>query len=456
MNYLDSVKSLREIEKSYDVMSIKFMGISIWPYLRIYLFDSMQDSQRSQGYSGSNVKKVLFSMFFYNWFVLCKKFDTWIIGDTVDRKKVNGMYQQSITGNFHKTGLNFLQMERPGNKPYHYKKKQIFEKNIISFSILLFFAHLFEVLRRLQKIQVENEDIIIKIMQDYSPSFNYEYYLRYFASLYSVTSMMLRITHVPKKIFVICPYTIMGSILAFKKKGIRIIEMQHGVINKNHFAYNGFFHSDELQPDEICVFGEEEYELFSSSRSSYCKVIHKTGLFILDESKKNFVNDIFLEQRAKYKKIVVLAGQVATDSAFLDFIAIVAKNFPEMLFIYIPRNIPNQQITFDASNIICRAGVNIYEYLKWCDIHCTVSSTTCLEAHYFKKPTIFFNLGKIAENYYHSLLVKENGAFYVNDVDEFSKSVKEIESGIFVFKSLYSENGLQTLKRIVESDREGL
>ena len=80
MNYLQALKTIKEIESNYDILAIKFKSIPIWPYLRIYLFDSLLESHRAQGYTGSNIKRVLKSVFYYNPIPLFKHLRFGLLG----------------------------------------------------------------------------------------------------------------------------------------------------------------------------------------------------------------------------------------------------------------------------------------------------------------------------------------------------------------------------------------
>lgn len=451
MNYLQALKTIKEIESNYDILAIKFKSIPIWPYLRIYLFDSLLESHRAQGYTGSNIKRVLKSVLYYNPIPLFKHYKIWIIGDTADRKFIDGKYQQSITGAIPQICDDYIELERPYNNPVHYKRNLIKEKRVVSFSIVYLLSHVIEILLRINTPSIQNEEVLRKILRENDISFNYNYYIRYFYGQYLAMKLLCKISAAPRAAILICPYTIMGCVRALKEYGTHIIEMQHGVINKKHFAYTGTYRTDELFPDELCVFGDEEYQMFTSDDIPYCKNVHKTGLYILDESLRCFKDDIFKKYRTRFTQIVVLAGQVTTDNRFIPFFSNLANMLPEVLFVYIPRGVPDVQPIKEKENLIYRAGVNIYEYLKWCDVHCTVSSTTCLEAHYFRKPTIFYNLNQLAESYYSSLLNDRNGVYYIDTEESFIKALRDIQKNeVFEYKQLYAKDGYVELSNLLK------
>ena len=126
-----------------------------------------------------------------------------------------------------------------------------------------------------------------------------------------------------------CPYTIMGYVWSLHKKAIPVIELQHGVLNDKHYAYNSLYTSPILYPDEICVFGEDEYQFLTGDDSHYCKKVYKTGLYFMELAQKSFTNDIFREYRVKYEHIILVAGQRGYEEAMADYIREAAKKTPK-------------------------------------------------------------------------------------------------------------------------------
>ena len=92
---------------------------------------------------------------------------------------------------------------------------------------------------------------------------------------------------------------------------------------------------------------------------------------------------------------------------------------------------------------------NIYEYMIWCDVHLTISSTTCLECHYYHKPTIFYNYSDMSVNYYSKVLSESNGAIYTNDAKEFGVALKNVLSQKFEYKEIFASDTIQKIKDII-------
>jgi len=107
-------------------------------------------------------------------------------------------------------------------------------------------------------------------------------------------------------------------------------------------------------------------------------------------------------------------------------------------------------LVFDQDNIVYRPGVNIYEYMIWCDVHLTISSTTCLECQYYQKPTIFYNYADMSVNYYYKVLKPENGVVYTGSVDEYETALDTVLTKQFVYKEVFASDTVEKIKLIIE------
>jgi hypothetical protein len=296
-------------------------------------------------------------------------------------------------------------------------------------------------------LDIKNEKIIKDVLDKYGIMFNYKKHIRILYAQRLSTEVLLFLGHKPNVVFIEVPYTKMGYLWAFHKHNIPVVELQHGVLNSKHNAYNSLFNAEILAPDEICVYGEEEFKYLTEKTTPYSNKITKTGLFILEKSDVFFQKDIFKEYRGNYEEIVIVSGQTGYEKQLASFIDQVALRTPKNKFIYIPRR--KTKIYFKAKNISLIFGVNIYEYLKWCDIHCTIFSTTCLEAHYFSKPNILFDYNNIASNYYRTNLDEVNGFYYINNVDEFIKALYAIRNNKLTYKELFADNHFKRMKDVI-------
>ncbi len=447
MNYLNAIKILNDIESEYDVMSVKYKDVPVWPYVRIYLQDTLTFHQARKG-SISNIYLVLKNLFFYNPLVLLKKEDIWHYCSVITRKQIGNMYYHHVTGDIALLYNRVLCLDSPERGKSHLPRKQIPEKNIISNAWSIFLTRSIEYLLRIKELNIEKIDLLESIIQRLNIQLDIRFYVRLLYAQKLATDILLKLGNKPKVVVMECPYTQMGSVWSMHAHNIPIIEFQHGVLNKEHYAYNSNYYSGILAPDEICVYGDEEFKYLTNKKNKYCTKVSRTGLFILEKSDEFFTEDIFSDYRDLYKHIIVISGETPYEKQLFQFIDCIAKQQKSDLFIYIPRrNSVNLETV--TPNVSVKYNVNIYQYLKWCDIHCTVTSTTCLEAHYFHKPNIFYMIDNTGLLYYGAILNEANGAFFIKNEDEFIEAIKKC-NGHFEYKEFFSHNHKDRIKNVLD------
>lgn len=448
MKYLEGVELIKTIEKEYNVMSIHYKGVCAWSYLRLYLLDRITANREFKA-TKSVISLVLRCLFSYNPFQIFSKYDIWLFTGCERRKRVGDKMVQRVSGGISNIVDNCLMIEKPNKEFGHFKRIEIEEKHIVSESWLLMILHIIEVLSRPFTPKIENEDIIVQILKEKGISFDYKHYLRLLNAQRLAMKLMLSISHKPKCVFMESPYDSMGYMWAFHQAGVRVIEMQHGVLNSNHNAYNAIDYERKMNPDCICVFGEEEFKYFTTEKPQYASKVETTGLFMLEKADDFFKTDLFIEERKKYTYVIVVAGEANFEKKLGDFVDEIAKRRKDLLFIYIPRY-SNEKPSVCSDNIRIVTDVNIYEYLKWADVHMTISSTTCLEAHYFHTPTIFVNFNNLSKEYYWNRLQEINGARYIENADQFDMALTGLLNQDTIWKELFAHNHTAKIKRVIK------
>ena len=435
MTYLEAVKLIKDIENKYDVMSIRFKGVSVWPFLRLYILDGISGQTEVKA-SRSIIKVVLRSLFAYNPFMIFKRHDVWLFTGCERRKRIGDKMIHRISGGISTSVEGCLMIEKPDLLKGHYKCHSIEEREIVSESWLLVLFHFLERVLRVTRPSLENEGVIQQVLNDYNLTFDYLHYVRMLNAKRLSLLFFLKIAPKPKLIMMECPYDSMGYVWASHQKGVKFLELQHGVAGRSHNAYNANFYERMMQPDGLCVFGSEEYKYFTVEEPQYAPKIYMTGLYMLERADAYFKNDVFCNERRKYDKIIVVSGQSGYEQQLALFIDKVADKNRDFLFVYIPRT-ADTALSFVSNNVKVERNVNIYEYLKWADVHVTISSTTCLEAQYFNTPTIFYDYDERASTYYGQLLKEENGALYVVDEKGFDSASAIVQSREFEYKEVF-------------------
>ena len=305
-----------------------------------------------------------------------------------------------------------------------------------------------ELLLRPFPVKIERETLLKQIMEELQVQIDYKSRLRWLLANRVSKDIILAIGHKPELVVLECYYTGMGKIWSFHNHNIPVVELQHGVINKNHYAYNSEYRSDVLYPDELCVYGVEEYAYFTRKQIPFAKRISQTGVYILEQADKYFIRDIFDEYRSQFDKIAVVAGETGFEEQVASFIDEVANKLPSWLFIYIPRR--STDLKFCSPNVKFVFGVNIYEYLKWCDVHITRASTTGLEAHYFKKPVVFYDFDGVAKEYYKGVIDEKNGAFYLDSIDDFCALLPTLNDREFKYREIFAHESEKKMKEVLD------
>lgn len=447
---LEGVQLIKDIERKYDVMSIKYKGISVWPFLRLYLKESVTTMRENKA-SASNVGLVLRCLFAYNPFRALKKHEVWSFTACDRRKRLGDKMVHRISGAFAAEGVNCLMIEKPLKGTGHYRRKEIEEKDIVSESWLLMTFHAVEVLSRGNTPKLENEALIKRILAENNLSFNYKRYVRLLNAQRKAMKLMLAFIPKPKIAMMECPYDTMGYLWAFHEAGVKVIEMQHGSLNGNHIAYNAEAYERKTNPDCICVFGESEYNYLTKEEPQFAPEVRMTGMYMLERADQFFARDIFEEERKCYKSIVVVSGQPNYEDILSRFIDAVASKRKDLFFVYIPRK-QRDDLIFSADNVRMVYGVNIYEYLKWADIHVTITSTTCMEAQYFETPTIFYNHENIPATYFKDVLSEKNGIAYAETPEQFDEAYNYVIGHEFTYSEIFAHDHVKRIMVVINEN----
>lgn len=450
MKYLDAVESIKKLESDYDLSIIKLKGVSVWPLLRINLIDRLCDRDETMKTNGgSAVKLVLHTLFAYNPFKLFGRHKIWLFAGYERRKRVGNNNILRISGGVVEAAPSTLVIEKPSALQLQGKNGRVSEKHIVSESWMLLIVHLLATLNRVfGVIHIENEKLLKDVLHELNVTFDYHSSLRILLAQKGVSNCLLRMCHRPEKVIIECPYPVMGYVWAFHQHGIPVIEMQHGVLNKQHYAYCSKYHSDVLYPDEIWCFGEDEYNYLTSEECHYCSKVEKIGLYFLEVTDKFFKSDPFEKERRLYKYIVLVAGQRGYEKDLASFTDEVACKEKDSLFVYVPRTL-DEKVEFTQDNVVYRPGVNIYQYMKWCDLHLTISSTTVLECQYFRKPTIFYDYEKLGSTYYGEVLTEKNAIWYVNAPHEFGGAFKALTDGEYHYKECFTAGTVEKIMKLL-------
>jgi hypothetical protein len=463
---LNAADFIRKIETTYDVTSLKVNNIEVWPFLRnkyYFTFRDLHDFNLDQETTLDlgKISKVLKNMF-YGLINLFKKYDCLILSNLAERRLINYKYANiklnSLISMLGKEKV--LLIENPADN-YHYKLNSVSNKNIISSNLFLFLSYF---LLFFKKMNIENEKILKNINKNYNIEVDYHKLVSRFFSYVILFNVFFRIYKI-KKIFVTQYYSLFhqAAIYSFNKLEINTIELQHGIINNEHSAYNILIKLNKLFfPKYLLVFGDNVKDVFKKNNYfiNYDNVI-SIGYMYIDyinnqyKKSKDTIN-LFKNFRKKYNKIVAVSSQLTIDDKLIEFIKKTALLNNNILYIFIPRNILKDYSNRNLpDNVIFIKNLNVYQIIIESDFHSTVYSTCALEAPALGVPNILINIDDMAKKYYLDVLTNSDVTRFVDTEDTFLNTIltwntKNNREIMEMHDNFYEKNHKESLKNALK------
>lgn len=421
---------IKEIETKYPVGEITVNGLQVWPYLRAHYFfqhrenRSSQEGERQSYTSPSSSRLMLGTSSLYgvrNWF---RKYDFVAITSAGYRRLIEGThFNRFLDPIIDEIGPDrVLLIESPG--PSHYPIEQVHTKNIVSPGGLALASWIAQKIVR--KPLVENFPVLKAIQQEYGfeipdmrliEKFHID---RYF---YKLMFRKLR----PKIMFLTCYYGREAAIKAAHDLGIEVIEVQHGVIGKEHPAYNVNLDLDKsFFPDHLLVFGKKELDTFDNPRFINPTHVYPVGSFYIDYIKSSFQPDPTLfDQLRHYRRTVGVTLQLSAEKRLMDFISEAASLDKSIFYIIIPRVLDSYLNSFNLpENVTITKDHNFYEIMMYVDFHSTISSTCALEAPSLGVQNILVNIDNESRRYYETVLCDSRITRYVDTTEEYVETIR--------------------------------
>lgn len=427
---------IKKIETEYDVKNIRYGNEPLWPYIRINLYfalfdknlDTADTSKEKKHSSFADILKrtdkcireTSFSLFF-------REKHSIIFTDTSETKYYRNEYIDKMVDSIIENEKNFTPIVITDRK-----NTCAFDK-YISFDWTYIEVVLRSKFVRYRKKELYGEDIYQQLMMDLGLEctslremvINILATKKYFSSVYK------RIK--PAKVFIVCYYDLykMAAIKAAKEMGITTVELQHGVINNEHMAYNMFTDiRDNPYPDYLFCFGEKYAENVSEYiyPSEKIKIV---GSCYIDLMKKNSEENKRLFC-AKYsnilgKIIVTFAAQAPIDEATLKVMRELAVKYMDVFVIYIPRPFEEYHENIDTDNFVVESDLDVYQCMQNSSCTMTVYSTCAMESLCFGTPVLLYNYNHMAEGTY-DFMGQSNCNFIqmADNVDDIKKKLDVI------------------------------
>jgi hypothetical protein len=403
---------VREIETTYDVRSIEHKKIPVWLDVRNRIFFKLSLGVESNLTISRGTYFHILSSFFYGFFNWFKKYDCWFIGAISNRVLIEGKYYDRLF-DYPATRMGkSLFIELSISKHYKRKNEKMYGLFILS--------------------STKNVAILEEINKTYKLEINHKYAIKKILSQYKVMKFIL-IFKSPKFVFISPSYTSYGYIKAFKEKKIKVIEVQHGVINREHFGYNLYTEfNKEYSPDFLLTFGENEKCIFGGDNFFIDpNNVIPIGSFYIDHINNSFIPNEALTTKCKEYQIVISVSlqDCPTGAKLPEFIMQAARENLSHLYLVKTRRTPieSYEEQYDIpDNVLFVTDLNVYETILYSDYHLTAFSSCALEAPALGKKNILFNIDNKAQEYYGSILNNNNTTVYANDFDEYIQILRTI------------------------------
>lgn len=454
----------KEIEENFPVHKIKVDGQQIWPYLRAHYYADINSKriltlgERSVYDSSKLITgfKYLGSTLYgaQHWL---GRYDFVAMSATIYRRKIDGIYYDIFLDPI----LDELGLERclliEIRSTSHYPKNNVHTSNIVSSCGVELVSWMVENLP-LDNPKIVNSEILDSINERYGLRIPYAQLVKNFKSAYRLYTFIFK-RFQAKSLLLACYYSREAAIKAAHDLGMSVIEVQHGIIGKNHPAYNVNAEIDKnCFPDHLLVFGRKELETFDKSRFINPVNVHPVGNFYIDHINTNHHVDPKITERIKhFKKIVGVTLQIGLEKRLMNFIFQAAKLNNDIGYIIIPRRndgyINKKEF---LNNIMMFEQYNFYEMMAYVDFHSTVYSTCALDALALGVQNILINIDNRSIYSYGNILRDTNNTRFINSPEEYIDAIisfkKQEKSDIKKYsEAFYMQNYHNNIKSFIST-----
>ena len=380
-----------------ETLTVRKYGrdFQIYPWLKSRWFHKVLMGSDVMQENNANVLWTQIKSIFYGFGNFFRKYDAWVFTNSSERTELEGKHYDKLFDYLAATGpLKTLLIEFRLFKQF--PRKTVPTKYIVSRSPMVLLE---EVYARLfvRKFEVKGTELITQIENELGVQIDVTSICRKFLAQYRMMRFFLWLLPAPKVVYLTVSYANFGYIRAFKERGIRVVEMQHGLIGEGHYAYYYEKEFDSNQfPDDVIVFGNNDKLFFEEQTKFPLKRVVSSGRYIID-----YYQEKAIENTPEIRSICVSLQDGTLSEELLSFILKCDELLPEKLNWVIqtrrtPKEVYEEQFDFPANMQFGTSSV--YEAIATTDAHLTIYSTTAVESLSIGKPTVLFDLeGKATE-----------------------------------------------------------
>jgi len=421
---------INKIESESNLQSVTWKGVNLWPIFKTKILSFSISSSRVL--RAGDYYKVLLKSFGYGFSHIFRlnRFKFYLFSSSSRRVLTQGRYEERVLeGAITMLREEALLFENPVPKG-HFNRSQIRSKNVISEAPFFFVQSLIMLVLKIFNVGFESECKIRDIFRQYELPGNYKSIFYRFLSQYYFMRFLLKL-HKPEFGVFVCSYVYFGYILAFREAGIKTIEMQHGIINKSHAAYNYTENFGKLLfPEFLFSYGDSVNNVINNN-FVLNRRIFTVGYYYLDKLKSSAENrnpfDVLANQ---FRLSICFTGIPTMDRISIDLLNELAGLEKSYLIIYLPRHRDKVDPTLSKHRNfkIVNDNTNTYDVICHCDIHSTIYSTCALEALALGKVNILFDHDGLARENIFPVVGENNFVRYINDVIEFRREIEAVKN----------------------------
>lgn len=409
---------IEEIESNPELASlnVSFRGkkFQIYPWLKGRYFHKFIVGEESLAEKNTSLLLRQIASFFYGFFNLFKRYDAWGFSNVQERVLVDGKYFDKLYDGFNELKdyrILLIELQLFNQFP----RRKIYSKHIVSKA---FFMLQEEVYQRifLRKIHIENETILAEIEQKTGVKIDAKSAVKKYLAQYAVMRFWLKILKRPKLVFTTVSYSNFGYILAFHERGIKVVELQHGVISEGHQAYNykQTFDANAF-PDAIAVWSKKEQQFLQGNTLFPTKNSFPIGRPILEKYAA------LANESTTLKRICVSLQDGQIGDQLLQELLIFNDGFSTEIEFYVQRRRTSEATyreRFDfPSNFHFFEGT-IYENIAQSDLHITAFSTSAIESLVIGKAVVFLDASGKAREVFDELITTNTYCSLIENASE--------------------------------------
>lgn len=395
----------------------------IYPWIKVRIFHmAMMQKEQLKEKSIRVFFDQLWSVFygFRNFF---RSYDTWAFTNSSERIEINGKYTDKLFDHLTaEQGVKTLLIELRLFKQY--RRKDIASRYVVSKSVLIFLEEIYTRLF-LHRIHIENSELLDEIKKELGVDVDTLRAVKKGLAQYRIMKFLLATLPNPKAVFFTVSYGSFGYIKALKERGIRVVEMQHGLIGEGHYAYYYYreFCPDQF-PDDLLTFGDQDVGILSRSKIPL-HAVYPVGSYVIDYYSGNQVE----KDRVDTEVLVSLQDE-EWSMALLEFVVNCAAILTEVRWIIKTRRSPESfyREHFDFPASVTFTGSNLYESLTRCSHHLTIFSTTAIEALALGIPVLLFNYKNASREFLGGQLANNPYVRFVNTPEEMKTGLSQLEN----------------------------